>query len=117
MKLKLFPPTLIFYTERFMKDWQGAAARGPFVTIREKYRDNRGLLEHELFHSLQWWMTLGLHSLLYLFVPKYRYWSEIWAYRRQLKYSPGRERLYAGFVATHYNLKVTEEQVLKDLMK
>ena len=116
MKINLLPPALIFYTPRFKrKDWQAAIAKGPLVFIRPEYKDDEALLNHELFHVLQWWITLGTHPLLYTFVSKYRYWSEIYAYRRQLRKYPENIDLYAGYIADHYNLNVTKEQAKRHL--
>jgi hypothetical protein len=117
MKFNLFPPALIIYTDKLPADWADGWCFGPVVLIRPEHKDNKGLHAHELFHSTQIWLTLGIHGILYALVPKYRYWSEIWAYRRQLKYSAGKEKVYAKFVVDNYNLDVTEEQALKDLMK
>jgi hypothetical protein len=117
MKINIFPPAIIRYTDKLPQDWAGGWCFGPLILIRPRHKDNKGLLVHELFHSTQFWLTLGLHGIFYSLVPKYRYWSEIWAYRRQLKYSVGRETAFARAIAKHYNLDVTEEQALKDLTK
>jgi len=117
MKINAFPPAIIIYTDKLPQEWAGGWCYGPIILIRPKHQDNKGLLVHELFHSTQFWLTLGIHGILYLLIAKYRYWSEIWAYRRQLKYSMGAEKRFAQFISKHYKLKVTEEQALKDLMK
>lgn len=117
MKLNLSPLALIVYTEKLPKDWAGGWCFGPLILIRPKYKEDKGLHAHELFHSTQVWLTLGIHGILYSMIPKYRYWSEVCAYRRQLKYSNGAEKHFAKFIATYYKLNVTEEQALKDLTK
>lgn len=115
MKLNILPPALTIYTNKLPQDWAGGWCFGPIILIRPKYKDDKGLHVHELFHALQFWLTLGIHGILYSMIPKYRYWSEIWAYRRQLKYSPGAKKWFAKMVSEHYKLDVTEKQALKDL--
>lgn len=76
----------------------------------------------EFAHWAIWWpvaLTAGcaLHPLAYLF-PRYRLWAEARAYRIQLKHYPDdRSRLFAGFIATRYNLKISVEQSLEALKK
>jgi len=117
MKINAFPPAIIVYTDNLPQEWAGGWCYGPLILIRPRHKDNKGLLVHELFHSTQFWLTLGIHGILYLLIPKYRYWSEIWAYRRQLKYSPHSAEWFSNVISTHYRLKVSEEQALKDLLK
>ncbi len=75
---------LTFFTDN-LADWQGGVANGPVIRIRPKYRDDQGIYQHELTHVKQWFATLGLHSLLYLWRP-YRLWSETQAYKVQMQY-------------------------------
>lgn len=89
-------------------------AIGPVIKILEKYRDDRGIYEHELLHVKQWLFTLGIHSLLYLLVPRYKLWAEVQCYREQAKHYPDDRRpLFAHFIATSYGLKITEAEALK----
>jgi hypothetical protein len=78
-------PAIVIYSDNLPPDI-GGQAHGPVVVIREKYKDDEGLLRHELTHVWQWWLTLGFHPLLYLFVRPYRLWAEVAAYRRQMKH-------------------------------
>ena len=90
----------------------GSEARGPFIRILEKYRNDKGIYRHELLHVGQWavlsllglpiacvlnqigrmdlmWLSLlpiSLHSLLYAAVPSYKLWAEVQAYREQAKH-------------------------------
>ena len=86
-KLSLLPPALILYTDS-LPDGTGGATNGPVIRIRPKYKDDEGIYKHEELHVWQWWLTMGLHSVLYLFVREYRQWAEIAAYRRQMRYPP-----------------------------
>lgn len=106
----------VFYTDRFVPDGFAGCARGPLIFIRPDYRDDKGLLEHEKVHRRQWLGTLSLHSLLYLFVPDYKFRAEVEAYREQLKHYPDdRSKLFAGFIANDYGLDVTEQEALDAL--
>ena len=53
---------------------------------------------------------LYAHPLLYTFWAEYRLNCEVECYQEQLRFSPGRERLFAGFIATRYKLDITEDQ-------
>lgn len=87
----------------------------PIATIRilGKYRDDEGIYQHELLHVKQFYCTLGLHCLLYKFVPEYKLWAEVEAYKKQLKYYPDdKSELFAEFISTRYGLKVAKEYAL-----
>lgn len=85
MKLSILPPALVYYTDA-LPDGVGGQAQGPFVRIKEKYRYDDGIHAHELEHVRQWWVTLTLHSFLYLFSRRYRLWAEAKAYRKQMRH-------------------------------
>lgn len=85
MNLRLSPPALIFYSDN-LPDGVAGQAKAFVVRIRPEYRTDVGLEMHELEHVKQWWMTLGLHPLLYAFCRPYRAWSETKAYRIQTQY-------------------------------
>ena len=115
-------PAFVFYTDRFVPKRFGGVTYGIFVFIRKKYRNDRGLLEHELVHVKQFYRTLGLHALLYSLWKRYRLRSEVSAYRVQLSYPPALEDperyrdLFAGFVAQKYGLSITKEQARELLL-
>ena len=75
---------LTFFTDN-LAEGQGGVANGPIIRIRLKYKDDQGIYQHELTHVKQWFATLTLHSLLYLWRP-YRLWSEAQAYTKQMLY-------------------------------
>lgn len=126
--VKSLPPTV------------GGEARGPVIRILEKYRNDRGIYEHELVHVKQWaalaslgliWalacvgadraqyanlgiFSVGLHGLIYKLIDRYRLWAEVQAYREQAKhYADDRRPLFARFIVESYGLKVTHADVLK----
>lgn len=99
---------IVTYSDR-LPDGFGGDAQGPFVRIRPKYNDDRGLLEHEKSHVRQWYALTGLglviavamavliapalgasvlvtpflHPVFYRFLRPYRQWCEVQAYRKQ----------------------------------
>ena len=118
----------------------GGCANGPVIRVLEKYRNDRGIYQHELTHVLQWlyvglmaclliaaawsqlqtfpvwWAAIGMvaHSMLYLLVPAYRLWAEVQAYREQAKwYSDDRRALFAEMIATRYGLQVSKARALE----
>jgi hypothetical protein len=120
----------------------GGEARGPIIRIAEKYRHDEGLYRHELMHVKQWatfaWLSIPLayalyhfgyfdylgmavlpltiHSVLYKFIPRYRLWAEVSAYKEQARFYPDdRRALFAEFISMYYDLKITPEQALKKL--
>lgn len=94
----------------------GGVANGPVIRILEKYRNDRGIYEHELMHVMQWFFTFSLHSWLYLLSDRYKLWSEVQAYREQAKhYADDRRPLFAEFIATAYGLNITQAEALQKL--
>ncbi|MDD3938098.1 hypothetical protein [Rhodoferax sp.] len=56
----------------------------------------------------------GLHSILYMASKRYRLWSEVSAYKEQLKhYTDDRRQLFAWFIYAHYGLDVTQDEAFK----
>lgn len=106
---------MIFYTDRFVPEKAAGCARGPFIFIRPKYKDDIGLLEHEKVHVRQWYRTFGLHSFLYLFSEKYRLKSEVEAYRKQLEYSDDID-LFAKYISEDYNINISIDEAKKLLL-
>lgn len=88
MILRLWPLSIIFYTDK-LPDGVGGRANGPVIRIRPKYKMDAGLHEHELMHVAQWWVTFGLHPLMYKFWRRYRRWAEAVAYVNQTWFPSG----------------------------
>lgn len=104
---------MIFYTNFGVPKQHQAATRGPFIFIRPEHKGDKGLLEHEKVHRKQWLRTLGLHSLLYLFVEDYRLRSEVEAFREQAKhYSDDRMPRFAELLAMNYRIDITVAEAL-----
>lgn len=102
---------LVIYTNYGVR--MGGVTYGPLVLIKPKYKEDRGLLEHELTHTKQFWNPLKWF--------KGKLWWEVEAYREQLKWYPYANQterlqkawLFAGFIATKYDLPVTQEEAFK----
>ena len=114
---------LTFYTDKFLEPWQGAAAFGPVILIRPKYREDVGLLEHEKMHVKQWWFTLGLHALLYNLSKRYALRAEARAYAEQMRW-PDRfgnrlslQGAASRLAAPEYGFGITPEQAQTVLEK
>jgi hypothetical protein len=137
-----FCPSLVFFVDSFSETWKAGEARGPIVRVRNASQDDTALVEHELEHVRQWYtwvfvsaiaawalfnnaaywqyaLALGvsLHGLLYRFVPAYRQWAEVEAYKVQAENCDTPLETFATFIATDYDLSITPEaalQLLKD---
>ena len=123
--MTVYFPGLLFYTEKLPAGC-GGCANGPIIRIRPRYRNDKGLHEHEAEHVRQWWRTLGLHSLLYLVSRKYRLWAEVAAYRVQLQNPPAKDtgeqigcyvELYSTALADKYGLDITAAAARARLME
>lgn len=92
----------------------------PEITILNKYKDDMGILNHEICHTKQFWRTLGFHVILREF-KWYRQRCEISCYKEQLCWPPAitalayYRRMYAGFIATKYGLDITEDEAYRRL--
>lgn len=112
-------PVPVIWTDRFLASWSGGTSRGFFCIIRPKYKEDRGILEHELTHCKQFYRTLSIHVWLYKFSEKYRLNAEVEAYKKQLEFYADKE-FYIGWmaiaIATKYKLNVSIETV-KNLLR
>jgi hypothetical protein len=102
----------VFYTNKFIADRFAAETYGPFIFIRPEKKGDVGLLEHEKVHVKQFWRTCGLFAIPYWLSAKARVKYEVEAYREQLKYSPGKEALFASYLATRYGAALSQNEAL-----
>jgi len=135
-------PALVICTDA-LPAGRGGEARGPLIRIRPRYREDSGILAHEMTHVRQWWSGVlagialaGLaalwcpwwplafaigalsHPLAYLLSRRYRLWSEVQAYREQARhYADDRRPLFARFIAANYRLSITMDEALAALRK
>jgi len=105
----------VFYTDLLIPTKFAGMTVGPFVFIRPKYKDDVGLLNHELVHVKQFWKNPFMF-LWYGFSKKDRLVYEAQAFNTQLKYSPGRLDRFAGFLVTNYNLQITLDQAKQAIL-
>lgn len=111
-------PYLLNYTDAMGID-TGGYVSGLIVRISPKYKDDKGIHEHECWHIVQRYMTLGFHSLIKKVSKTYAIWTEVSAYKKQLRYPPAIDnpeyyrQMYAGFIATRYGLSITEGEAVK----
>lgn len=102
-------PYLLLYVEDERQWWAGRA-NGPVVRIKKAYRNDKGLHRHEEEHVWQWYITLGIHGLLYKFWRRYRRWAEAQAYGAQIGSGVDVENLAARMASDHYDLGITKNE-------
>lgn len=107
----------VIYTDRIVPAPFAGYTIGPLIFIRPAYRDDAGLLAHELVHRWQWFRTLALHSVLYAASRRYRLAAEIEAYREQAThYADDRRPLFAHFIAERYGLGISTAAAMRRLL-
>lgn len=132
-----------YYSLKFKRDLDGWGGKAKMwkIQILEKYRSDTGLLEHEKFHVRQWYYAMfttfaiagalgafmqpgwGLIAILGPFVHSrlssnkyYRKWSEIRAYRIQLKTGNYHSPEFAvNALMAKYGLGMSEKKARKAL--
>lgn len=90
------------------------------IKIRPKYKEDKGLLEHELVHAKQYSENI-FHALRVKFDKSYRYQCELEAYSKQAKvYAYVRKEQYvwmAEAISGKYGLNVSIDTALEDLWR
>ena len=111
-------PVIVVYTDNLDPKW-GGYCYGPFIKIRNKYIDDKGLLEHELTHSKQVYRTMFLHGLMYKFSEKYRVKSEVEAYKVQASYYTDKDYHYnwmSDAILSKYDVKKYSKKEILDML-
>jgi len=112
----------MIYSLRYTDDMAantGGYAKAWFIRIRPKYKDDKGILYHELCHVKQFWKLGIFHLGLYTWNQAYRLKCEVEAYKEQLKFPPAiynyeyYRDMYAGFICDNYGLDISKGEVLK----
>lgn len=104
----------VIYTNFLIPKQYDAMTRGPFILIRPKFKEEKGLLEHETIHVRQWWKNPLFHALRYKLSKKYRLQCEVAAYKHQLKfYDKDETKLFATFISNNYKLNISQEEAEK----
>lgn len=78
-----------------------------YILIAPSYKDDIGLLAHELTHVKQFYRTFCLHGILYALSTAYRLYAELEAYAEQMKYSPDNIDQFAEFISTRYGFDIS----------
>lgn len=116
----------INYTDKGLQNWQGAITKYPIfpffglgnpkIIIRPKYKDDKGILAHELKHVEQYkkdWLFL----LKYKYSKEYRFKCELEAYKEQIKlykYKDIKECSWlVDALVNKYNLNIPVKFIIK----
>jgi hypothetical protein len=127
MKIKraYFLPVFVSYTERIRPPKAGCLwfcfLFIMIVRIRPEYKEDKGLLEHELEHCRQNIKSLFLHPVLYCLFSGYRYLKEIDAYAWQLTfYKEDRVSAlavkFSEYISEWYRIDITAPQAYHSLI-
>ena len=137
---------MTFYTDCFMPDWVGARAIGPFVLIRPKYKDDKGIHAHEYTHVKQWYkwaalwailvtlallvlpeaayvivpfygLSVGIFPLMYALITSFRLESEVEAYAAQVNAGADLDKMAKHLADPNYKLGISEEEAKGELQK
>lgn len=135
-------PHYVKYTDKVA----GGNAKGFYVRINPKFKDDKGIHAHEYEHVKQWYTSLPIGLLIWylvdtfaygfsvFFIPfvvawfaiaygtikPFRYWSELRgynAYLREHEYKPFHVDWACNAISSDYGLNVTPEKVRADLLK
>ena len=102
----------VFYTKS-PDNW--GHQKGPVVQLPKKY--GVALVQHELFHVKQWYLTLGLMGLL-MRLRYFRFRFEAAAYGESLRSAPSSADHYAAALASkHYDLGKSKAECLALILK
>ena len=122
----------IKYTDEGLLPWQGAICKTPIfppilnmfgigtctIIIKPKYKNDIGLLKHELKHEEQFKNNM-FHSLRYKFNRSYRLECELEAYKEQIKEYKYKNIEQCSWIidalVNKYDLKVTVKFVVKKI--
>jgi hypothetical protein len=96
------------------------------------FKNNKGLYMHEYEHVKQFYIAWAItsillgyfypvmilfgfftHGVLYTFIKKYRLWSEVKAFRKQIAVNGDTVDYYAKTLSTSYNLNISFENAKK----
>ena len=107
-----------------LPEWVGGNCSYPWypmfgtckITIRPKYKDDLGILNHEICHAKQYGRKF-FHGLMTKFSGKYRYECELEAYTEQIKaynYTSIDQAMWiVDALCNKYNLKISRDDALK----
>lgn len=106
---------LVFYTDLIPRRFTGYTFAF-IILLRPSVKGDIPLLEHEKVHVNQFWRTLGLNGLFYLFSKEKRLQYELEAYKKQLEFESNKSLakiVFANYLTENYNLNITFDDALK----
>ena len=106
-------PILVFITDMIPKKFGGLSV-GIIVFIRPKYKDNEGLIQHELTHIKQNLRTCLWSGFKQNWSKQHMLDRECEAYAVQLTYSSNKsshKKCYVDFMYNKYNLGMTKTRI------
>lgn len=111
-------PDKIIYSQTLGRGIGGKCSYNPFsatIKLHPKYKDDKGILEHEKAHARQYGRLFWVHSGLGMVSGWYRLLIEIEAYRSQVKaYSYKSKQEYEWIVTAlcdKYRLNISENEI------
>lgn len=135
-------PHLTFYTSNIQAGFAGTV-QAFVVKIKPEHKADKGLHAHEYTHVKQWyrWLLLwvlaiglallgealpldfapviiagvGIHGILYKFIPSYRLEAEGEAYAAQVLEGADLDKM-AWFLAHKYDLDITEHEAKQEIL-
>lgn len=115
MKLNIIPPALIFEVDKIEGyETITGSANGFVIRIEKDAANKDAILAHELVHVKQWWLSLGIHPILYALSECYRIWAEVQAYKKSIEYGAHTKESAARVIADKYNIsKYDYEYILE----
>lgn len=113
MKLRLFPPHIVRTVDE-IKGSSWGRARAMFITLEKSAPDY--VYQHELAHVKQWYITLGLHGILYRISKRYRLWSEVQAYKVSMRHGRPLDSAARGLMWEKYGFNLTLDDARAHLL-
>lgn len=114
-------PVFVFYTEKFVPMGGITYTFGPLcvILIKPKYKDDEGILNHQMVHVNQHWRMTWLHRAKYKKSDKYRFESEAEAYAAQYGSNPDKKHfdLFVEFMLEKYKLPFAQRTIEGGLLR
>ena len=119
MKIKLiwkFIPVVVFITNWLIPSKFAGYHIGTVSFVRPEYKDDEGLIQHELTHVKQNIRTLGVSGIRQYFDKNHKLDRECEAYATQLMYVPNDQkevmrRRFVNFMYTKYDLGMSKNYI------
>lgn len=116
-------PTVVFYNNVITKKFnRHGVAVGNLVFINKAYKNDEGLLQHELTHVKQFYKYMIIPFCILGYTNKYKLKFEVEAYKVQLGYCSKELKeyylnKYAELIANTYGLPISKAEAILLLRK